>query len=223
MEDSELNDKLTDEAKIGCAGFGVNLILSLFALAVSIIGIGVSLHANYLSTRANEIAQSSMIRADENARSDRQQQVDIARFEQFVKRPSLTTLRFDRMSDSEFRATVQNSGERQAAVFELEYVFHDVKGAGPTSPDTISVVPTEIVAKTIKVEFVTGQSTKHSFQNVVVMPAGEVIVFRIKANPSMTRGEFVLHFGESEKLSLGAFTELRIQKQRPTDDLFGNE
>jgi hypothetical protein len=108
-----------------------------------------------------------------------------------AKRPSLTTLRFDRVSEFEFRATIQNTGERQAAIFDLEYVFQDVKGAGPPSSETVAVIPTENLAKTINVEFVSGKPKKHEFQNVVVMPAGEVVVFRIKTNPSIRMGEFV--------------------------------
>lgn len=210
-----------DDRQIGCIGITVSFASSVVAGAIAVVGILVSLQANNTATTANQIAESSILRANENAAADRQQQADIARFEQNVKRPSLTALRFDRISDTEFRATIQNTGERQAAVFDLEYVFQDVKGAGPPSSKTVAVIPTENLAKTINVEFVDGKSTKHAFQHVVVMPAGEVVVFRIKSSASMRTGEFVLHFGEGEKLSLGLFTLAPIEVHQPIEDLFG--
>jgi hypothetical protein len=212
-----------DELYIGCLGLIASIIFSTLAAIVSVVGLVFAYQANNAADSANQLSLTAIQSANNNAAADRKQQADIARFEQYVKRPSLATLRFDRLSDSEFRATIQNTGERQAALFELEFVFQDVKGGSPSSRDIVAVIPTEIVAKTIKVEFVTGPSTKHSFQNIVVMPAGEVVVLRIKSNPSMKMGEFLLHHGESEKLSLGVFTALRLQNQQPPDDLFGNK
>lgn len=192
------------------------------AMVTSIVAAGFAYQANQISQEANRVAVAAQASADFNAATDRQHQSDLAHFQQYIKRPFLSALRFDRISDSEFRAVVQNSGERQAAVFGLQYVPQDVKGAGPSTPDTTDVIPTENTARAIEVGFVTGKTWEHEFQNVVVMPAGEVVVFRIKAASMMKMGEFVLHFGENETLSIGVFTPPRTELKQSADELFGS-
>lgn len=211
-----------DEKQIGCVSICITAVFGVAATLISIIAAGFAFQANQISQEANRQSVAAQASVDRNAAADRQQQSDLANFQQYIKRPLLAALRFERISESEYRAVVQNTGERQAAVFGLQFVPQDVKGVGPATPDTSAVIPIENTARTIAVDFVNGKSWKHEFQNVVVMPAGEVVVFRIKVAPLMRMGEFVLHFGEYEQLSIGVITASRIATEQSVDDLFGS-
>ena len=80
-----------DERFIGCLGLIASIIFSILAAIVSVVGLVFSYQANNAADSANQLSLTAIQSANNNAAADREQQADIARFEQYVKRPSLAT------------------------------------------------------------------------------------------------------------------------------------
>lgn len=199
----------------------MGVVLSIAAIVVSVIfGIlstAISWDANRLANKSIEQSGQATESANQNAERDRQLQSRLAEFEYRSRIPRLETLRFSRLSDASFFATVQNVGERQAAVFELEYRISDVKGATGESSHTTAIIPVKNADEPIKIEFTSGQVWMHQFRPPVVLAPGEIATFEMKPAESMPYGEFVLHYGMNEHVHLGVF-----DTRKPTiDELFG--
>ncbi|QDT07506.1 hypothetical protein K227x_59330 [Rubripirellula lacrimiformis] len=195
--------------------------LSFAAIVISVI---FGIVSTAISWDANRLASDSIVRsgqavesANQNSERDRALQAKLAQIEYRSRIPRLEMLRFNRLSETSFFATVQNVGERQAAVFEVEYRMSDVKGAIGETLHTTAIIPVENADEPIKIEFTSGQVWVHQFRPPVVLAPGEIATFEMKPAANMPYGEFVLHFGINEHVHLGGFDT----RTSTMDDPFG--
>ena len=75
-----------------------------------------------------------------NSEADRQLQRSIAEMQQLAKRPALQLLRFSQITERECYATVQNTGERYVAMFDVVCKDSD-HGMRGSIPGTVAIIP----------------------------------------------------------------------------------
>jgi hypothetical protein len=190
----------------------IAIVVSVFSVIATFIGSAAGINANILAAQANAtskeangIASASMYESSINAETDRHVQRAIAEMQQTAKRPALELLRFSRVSPTEFYATVQNSGERYAAMFDIICRTDIATGYRPSIPDTIATIPIKNTSEVIAIRFNHPEEAQHSFQPPSQLAPGEIVTFKLSVSEKYTTGEFLLFFNARDHIHLGQF------------------
>lgn len=181
-------------AQVVSAGIsGGSFIVSLLAFAISLASLFVSCSANHIATKANSIAiDANKIAAASLSQSQKQHdenadlQNRMKELEIWLKKPRLTVIQRIFSNDGQLAVTVQNDGERDAALLQLHVrpLSQSIQAATSDGPTTM---PVETLAETIAANLVGyDDSAPYYFAPPRIIDAGSVVNLDIRLPTAVT-------------------------------------